>query len=146
MPGQVLGIGWTGLGTILAVLTAVASAAYVFGQAREEASEQSDTIRGNQEELEELSGNVSRLNGAIRGLSRAFTTATEELEANRRDIRHQNRIIHDQFLEDGETCGNPGCAYCHPEKRVSEDVDIDVPDGDINIEDPKGRRWETDQD
>jgi hypothetical protein len=112
-------------GALATLLTAVAGGAYWLGQHQQEAENRGETVGENEEQMEEVISTLSTVETTMEGFAGALESIETELEANRRDIHYQYRLVHDQVLGDNETCQNPNCVFCYPEDAPRP---VDIPD------------------
>ena len=125
-----LGGAATAIGVVIALISAVGSAAYVYGRQAERGESQTDTVETNSEQLAELADEIAHLQEATIELSESVEGMQETMATNREDIQHQHRLMHDQLLPEDGDCGNPDCPYCFPENVMDEfNVSDPLPDG-----------------
>jgi len=131
LPLQVSLVGAaTTVGVVVAVVSSIGSAAYIYGRQAERGASQTDTVETNSDQLAELAEEIGHLQEATISLSESVEGMQETMATNREDIQHQHRLMHDQLLPEDGDCGNPDCPYCFPENVMDEfNVSDPLPDG-----------------
>jgi TolA-binding protein len=114
------------VGVMFAIISGVASAAYIYGRHSQRTESRADTVESNQNQLEALSDGIQHLETAAESLSGTMAEMQTQMRKNREDIRYQHRLMHDQLLGEDEDCGNPKCPHCHPE-NFARDTTIEDP-------------------
>jgi hypothetical protein len=109
------------IGSVVALVGAVAGATYQYGRARAETENRAEEVDENREDLSQLMDTVHGIASTLHQVHTGVSDLREEVSRNRRDLQHQNRLLHDELVEDEDTCGNPYCAFCHPETRMASE-------------------------